>query len=147
MNLDEIVKRLSDLPRFRAGGPQDSRNIQKLETELGVRFPDDYREFLATCGCLVWRGVAVFGISPNPDLNIRERTRYWRNLTADNGKPLARGAVIGEYGGGGFYWLGESGKVIERLDEDGWQDGRTWESFLAYLSDIANKTLQVARRR
>ena len=44
------------------GKPASLELIEKAQAYLGVRFPDDYREFLSHFGCLVMASAEVYGI-------------------------------------------------------------------------------------
>jgi hypothetical protein len=45
-----------------AAGPASAVAIEQAEKQLGVRFPQEYRDFLLRFGALMARGVQIYGI-------------------------------------------------------------------------------------
>ncbi|MFN3688931.1 SMI1/KNR4 family protein [Salinarimonas sp.] len=43
-------------------GPASEESIRSIETQLGIRFPRDYREFLQEFGACILDGLEIYGI-------------------------------------------------------------------------------------
>lgn len=74
-------------------GPCDKDDIEKAEAALQVRFPDQYRHFLASFGSMLAGGVEIYGlpdpIKNNPPLwedvvTVTKQLRDWKQAGAEN---------------------------------------------------------------
>ena len=150
MPIDEVLKRLPQLKKFRAGVPATDVDVASVESTLAVRLPADYVAFLRTFGFVRWFGHCVYGIVrpevvqvPGYDYSMVTHTVHARAEAARTGLetlPL-EGVVIERYDAGGWYVLftegsGRSGTVALFDHEAGGAEVQGWpslEAFLAFL--------------
>lgn len=142
MDLIDIYDSLKSKPGFKSNPNQSEETILKYETEIGVKFPQEYREFLKALGYVEWDGSGVFGISGDDYFNVAKCTKDAKSLKLpDEFKEIDTNAiVIHEYAGGGFYLLfgkgsEREGEVSLVLTETMHEEEESWGSFSAFLND------------
>jgi hypothetical protein len=62
----------------RTAGHAEEADIETAEEQLGLMFPDDYREFLEKFGALVGSGIEIYGIID------RESQNLWQSVVDVN---------------------------------------------------------------
>ena len=75
-----MVLQVSDniISELRVSGPSTEEEINNAERELGVKFPPEYREFLAKYGAAMGPGYEVAGLTREiPDPTNRPCGTMW----------------------------------------------------------------------
>ena len=73
--------------------PPTEEEILHAERQLGVRFPEDYRLFLARFGYASWFGHFICGISDNTQYSVVDATDYERSQS-HAGRKLPKHCVV-----------------------------------------------------
>lgn len=140
---DEIRKKESFTSRD-LGASSDE--INRIENDLNVKLPNDYKLFLKTFGYVWWFGIELYGISDDADENVLFQTIKARNekLPIEFNKLPLEGVIISRYGGGGYYFLysedcPRSGEVSLIIDETFGNEVQKWRSFKEFL-EYLNET-------
>lgn len=85
------------------GKETNENEIKQAESELGLRFADDYRKYIKQFGCMVIGSREITGISSQENYNVVSTTKAQRNYNKN---------------------IPENSYVIEQLNIDGiiiWQ--------------------------
>jgi len=64
---------------FCTGGISDEK-IEKIEIDLQVKLPNEYRAFLKEYGMLIGFGVEIFGYGKNDIISVSRETKRFRDL-------------------------------------------------------------------
>ena len=145
MDIDDIYIKIEKDADFECGKKTNDEKIKEAEKELGVAFPDEYRQMIKKYGYLCWSATDVFGISDDEYFDTASRTKKKKEMDVPNEYEFPeKGNIIAEYAGGGFYFLyGENssspGVVIECLDETWWKPERKWNTFREYLEGLLGR--------
>lgn len=81
--MSEIYQSLSGLPHFRCMGEADVKEIELAESELGLAFAKDFKEYLGTCSFASMNGHEFTGICRSPRLNVVSVTLKERETNPD----------------------------------------------------------------
>ena len=101
-------------------GPVPDDAICRAEAELGVVFPDEYREFLGIFGAAVGNGIEIYGLPPNdPDaaptwqsvVTVTRRLREQRQAGTENQQHIA----ISDDGMGTYFFLDTAASPRTRI--------------------------------
>jgi len=147
-SLDEIFARLSGLPKFRSDRAATDGEIRRIETELNLRLPDEYLQFLRRFGYVHWFGHEIYGIRPaNPATGKPSITPDCVKVTRDRRNPdnpigtcslpPAHVVISTDGGGGNFVLFGVGalcgGEVHYYNFIDSAEPITTWRTFRDYL--------------
>lgn len=76
--VEGFVKGIQTLGHFRSGKGTSEENIQQAEQTLGLRFADEYREYLMALGIASANGHEFTGLGTSPRLDVVAVTqRLW----------------------------------------------------------------------
>ena len=75
-----FAEKLSKMKAFRSRKPASVRQIEDAESELGIIFADEYREYLLTYGAASVFGHEFTGISSNSRISVIDVTIEERKL-------------------------------------------------------------------
>lgn len=141
MSLENTLNRFTIKEGFECNGPISGEVIRKMESDLGIEFPEPYCFFLSNYGYIEWFGHTIFGYSDDEDYHTVVRTLELReddDIPDDFERIPSEGLVLEEYGGGGYYFLfseesGRRGQVALFLDETYGKESQSWSSFEVFL--------------
>lgn|SRR5690554_4032738 len=101
-------------------GPADDVDIEHAEAELGVQFPEEYRDLLRTYGAVLASGVSVYGL-PKAENNdpplwqdvvaVTTQLREWEQVGTEHHSLIA----ISEDGFGNYFYLDTSRSPETRI--------------------------------
>lgn len=146
--IDETLERLTTLPKFRADRPATDEDVARIQTELNLRLPDEYVQFLKRFGYVHWFGHEIYGIHPvNPATGELSVTPDCVKVTKGEKRPdnplgtsslRSAHVVISTDGGGGNVVLfgldaPHGGEVHYYNLEDQAEPIQVWQTFLDYL--------------
>jgi len=145
--IDRIVDGLcSKYGEVEIGVDLEEAETLRVEKELGVSFPADYKYFLNRYGYFSSDGPDVLGIGFDPEEAEYYSMPYYTKsdrecILPKHFRPRPKHTVVvGAYGGGGHYFLycdnsRHPGKVVLLLDEiSGKADTVKWQSFTEFLA-------------
>ena len=101
--MTDIIKVINSKDGVIHGKETNENEIKQAELELGLRFADDYRNYIKQFGCMVIGSREVTGISSQENYNVVSTTKAQRNYNKN---------------------IPENSYVIEQLNIDGiiiWQ--------------------------
>jgi len=101
--MTDIIKVINSKDGVIHGKETNENEIKQAELELGLRFADDYRNYIKQFGCMVIGSREITGISSQENYNVVSITKAQRNYNKN---------------------LPENSYVIEQLNIDGiiiWQ--------------------------
>lgn len=75
----KIIKLMQEQPAFHARSAASNEEITAVENVLGLRFAQDYREYVATFGAASFAGHELTGICKSDRLNVVTVTMEERN--------------------------------------------------------------------
>ena len=75
----KIIKLMQEQPAFHARSAASNEEITAVENVLGLRFAQDYREYVATFGAASFTGHELTGICKSDRLNVVTVTMEERN--------------------------------------------------------------------
>ena len=78
--MSEIAEILEARERLRAGGAADSEKINIAEEALGLKFANDYTEYLKAFGFASYKGHELTGLCNSARLNVTDVTVEAREL-------------------------------------------------------------------
>jgi len=83
MNNEEKIQKVKELAeklewRKNRSVPMKLEEIQEMEGRLGVKLPEEYREFLKIFGCIDLFGVDILGQGRSVEYSALETTLKWR---------------------------------------------------------------------
>lgn len=146
--LQQTFERLMTLPKFRADRPATDDEITRIQTELNLRLPDEYLQFLKRFGYVHWFDHEIYGIRPvNPATGKPSITPDCVKITKDEKKPdnpigtaslpPAHVVISTDGGGGNIVLFGvdtpHGGEVHYYNFEDKAEPIQTWKTFQDYL--------------
>ena len=143
MEIIEILKTIESNEGFKCGKALSDLEIQELEVEMGMSFPDSYKVLLRGYGYMAWFGDMLYGKSSNSFFDLVSRNKKLREevLPEDFYSYPEDAFLVKNYDGGGDYMLfnkdsERAGQVGLFLDETFNQEVETWDSFESFLEDI-----------
>lgn len=68
--MSKIIKILEALPAFSAMKAPETAQIEQAEATLGLKFSEDYREYVSTLGVVSYDGHELSGICSSPRLSV-----------------------------------------------------------------------------
>ena len=101
--MTDIIKVINSKNGVIHGKETNENEIKQAESELGLRFADDYRNYIKQFGCMVIGSREITGISSQENYNVVSITKAQRNYNKN---------------------IPENSYVIEQLNIDGiiiWQ--------------------------
>lgn len=101
--MTDIIKVINSKDGVIHGKETNESEIKQAELELGLRFADDYRNYIKQFGCMVIGSREITGISSQENYNVVSTTKAQRNYNKN---------------------IPENSYVIEQLNIDGiiiWQ--------------------------
>ena len=101
--MNDIIKVINSKDGVIHGKETNENEIKQAELELGLRFADDYRNYIKQFGCMVIGSREITGISSQENYNVVSTTKAQRNYNKN---------------------IPENSYVIEQLNIDGiiiWQ--------------------------
>ena len=101
--MNDIIKVINSKDGVIHGKETNENEIKQAELELGLRFADDYRNYIKQFGCMVIGSREITGISSQENYNVVSITKAQRNYNKN---------------------IPENSYVIEQLNIDGiiiWQ--------------------------
>ncbi|MBU5462607.1 SMI1/KNR4 family protein [Lachnoclostridium sp. MSJ-17] len=101
--MTDIIKVINSKNGVIHGKETNENEIKQAELELGLRFADDYRNYIKQFGCMVIGSREITGISSQENYNVVSTTKAQRNYNKN---------------------IPENSYVIEQLNIDGiiiWQ--------------------------
>ncbi|QCT06262.1 MULTISPECIES: SMI1/KNR4 family protein [Ruminococcus] len=101
--MTDIIKVINSKDGVIHGKETNENEIKQAELELGLRFADDYRNYIKQFGCMVIGSREITGISSQENYNVVSTTKAQRNYNKN---------------------IPENSYVIEQLNIDGiiiWQ--------------------------
>ena len=101
--MNDIIKVINSKDGVIHGKETNENEIKQAELELGLRFADDYRNYIKQFGCMVIGSREITGISSQKNYNVVSTTKAQRNYNKN---------------------IPENSYVIEQLNIDGiiiWQ--------------------------
>lgn len=101
--MTDIIKVINSKDGVIHGKETNENEIKQAELELGLRFADDYRNYIKQFGCMVIGSREITGISSQENYNVVSITKAQRNYNKN---------------------IPENSYVIEQLNIDGiiiWQ--------------------------
>lgn len=101
--MTDIIKVINSKDGVIHGKETNENEIKQAELELGLRFADDYRNYIKQFGCMVIGSREITGISSQKNYNVVSTTKAQRNYNKN---------------------IPENSYVIEQLNIDGiiiWQ--------------------------
>ena len=76
--MSKIIDVVNNLPDLLTTGAADSESIQNAEKELGLKFADEYKEYLGEFGSILAEDVEITGIAKSKNRNVVTVTlREW----------------------------------------------------------------------
>ena len=109
--------------------------IEKAEEELGVRFADDYREYLSQFGAVSCGGHELTGLSADPTLDVVVVTKG--NLEKNKKVKLPLYVVEETHLDGIVIWQSSSGEIYKTEYKD--VPEKIFESLEEYVSTFENQ--------
>lgn len=101
--MNDIINVINSKNGVIHGKETNENEIKQAESELGLRFADDYRKYIKQFGCMVIGSREITGISSQENYNVVSTTKAQRNYNKN---------------------IPENSYVIEQLNIDGiiiWQ--------------------------
>ena len=101
--MNDIINVINSKNGVIHGKETNENEIKQAESELGLRFADDYRNYIKQFGCMVIGSREITGISSQENYNVVSTTKAQRNYNKN---------------------IPENSYVIEQLNIDGiiiWQ--------------------------
>ena len=101
--MNDIINVINSKDGVIHGKETNENEIKQAESELGLRFADDYRNYIKQFGCMVIGSREITGISSQENYNVVSTTKAQRNYNKN---------------------IPENSYVIEQLNIDGiiiWQ--------------------------
>jgi hypothetical protein len=154
-DLTDTFARLSALPMFEAEPPATQDQISAIESQLGVRLPEQYVAFLRRYGYAGWFGYEVLGVRPIDPTTGAPSTVTHDCVSAtkearDPTNPLGTThlghdhVAISTDGGGGYFVLFAAGSPLAGQVhyynfEDAAEPLQVWQDFAAFLEYIIEK--------
>lgn len=71
MSIVELLNSQSDLIAF---SPASQKDIKKAETMLNLKFAKEYKDYIATFGCAIFKGYELTGICDGKRLDVSRVT-------------------------------------------------------------------------
>ena len=86
MNLEQILTWLREREDCKLGQGATEQEIEEAATSLGIRFPEQYAEFLRRVGWLEWAYGSLYGLGKGipPYLDVVKETMQERRLCQPN---------------------------------------------------------------
>lgn len=86
MNVEELLERFKARQDADLGQGATEQEIEEAERALGVRFPQEYAEFLHRAGWLDWGYGPIFGLGRGipPNMHLVKKTMQERHLCHPN---------------------------------------------------------------
>lgn len=81
--MSEIIDVFEEMKRILHGNGVSDEEILAAETELGLSFSDEYREYLKRYGIAAYRGHELTGITKSPRLNVVAVTKAEKEKNPD----------------------------------------------------------------
>ena len=130
MEFEEQLHELSKVKDFECGNGATAGEIETAENELGVKFPYEYRAFLAQFSYASWFGHYIAGIKDSVNYGIVKGTQYHRER-----RECPQNAVVLDTD---FLMFCEDssnpGKVMNILGSVTSYETQEWDSFSEYLA-------------
>ena len=77
--MTDIIKVINSKDSVIHGKETNENEIKQAELELGLRFADDYRNYIKQFGCMVIGSREITGISSQENYNVVSTTKAQRN--------------------------------------------------------------------
>ncbi|WP_106495837.1 SMI1/KNR4 family protein [Lentibacillus sp. Marseille-P4043] len=136
--MDEIIQKMINMYKEKGDffGSVDQKRIESVETELGVTFPFQYKNFVSGYGSGGVCGVYILGIEGNEGTSVIETTKRYRELGL-------RDDLIVIEDLGEFVMCSETGNKENILDWDQVQKQESfrYENFDDYLIDTFQEAI------
>lgn len=109
--MSKIIDVINDLEDLIATGAADENSIAEAEKELGLKFADEYKEYLAEFGSVLAEDVEITGIAKSKNRNVVMVTkREWElNPQVEHNMYVVENLAID----GIIIWQDEAGKIYE----------------------------------
>ena len=75
-NVTEILKQKNNFYCIRGVSEED---ILLAEKNIGIKFADDYKQYLLEFGCASWEGHELTGLISSERLNVVDVTKFYRD--------------------------------------------------------------------
>lgn len=125
-------------------GPASNADIARAEAELGVKFPEEYREILLKYGAIIAPGVGVYGLIPK---NVNNDPPLWQDIVSVTKELRGWGQAgaeeqnlipISEDGTGVYFYLDTSESPKTRIVAVGPGVEKVFDADLfSFLTDLA----------
>ena len=141
--IDHLVQQLSTKEGFYSEpGSASEASVSEIEHELGLAFPESYREFLLKYSFVEWFGHVICGICRDRECSASYFTKKARAMElpdSDFVRIPDESVVIEPYGGGGYYVLfckgsDRVGEVALFAHDALGKEVESWTSFEDYLA-------------
>ncbi len=76
--MNDFIKKLKNLPYFVSGKGTDATEVGSAEKRLGLKFSDEYKQYLLTVSVASADGYEFTGITPIERINVVSVTEYER---------------------------------------------------------------------
>lgn len=128
--MSEFVEKLSGMRAFKSRKAASNKQVEDAESELGVTFAEEYREYLLTYGAASIFGHEFTGISSNSRISVVDVTlEELENNVVDNGLYVIEQTNID----GIVIWQDSKGYVYE--SHPGSEAQKICNSLAEYISE------------
>lgn len=126
----EVIKNSSDDLLTLKGATDEE--ICSAEDKLGLKFSDEYREYLKAFGIASWDGIELTGICKSKHQNVVDNTLYYRtnNNRVGNGLYVIRTLGID----GIVIWQNENGQIFQTAHQG--EPVKCAESMMDYIQSF-----------
>ena len=128
--MNKIVDALSKMEGLLSGkGVQDSI-VNDAEEKLGLRFSEEYRQYLLAFGVAAVNGHEITGLGSSPRVNVVDVTLSQRSrCNVDDSLYVIEEADIDK----AVYWQNESGQVFITVGES--EPKQIADSLISFIAD------------
>lgn len=111
--MNDFIKKLKILPDFVSGKGTETTEVGSAEKRLGLKFSDEYKQYLLTVGVASADGHEFTGITPIERINVVNVTEYERknNPTVPGNLYVIEQANID----GIVIWQSETGEIYQTM--------------------------------
>jgi hypothetical protein len=111
--MQNIIQTINALPELLSLKPASASEISEAEKRLGLRFADDYKEYLSAFGAILADGIDLTGIAKSEDRDVVSVTEQERAL--NEGVPGDFYVVENVGIDGIIIWQNEKGTIFQTV--------------------------------
>ena len=129
--MQEIVTKIKNKAGFVALRGADEEAVRSAEQTLGVKFADDYRQYVLAYGAASFEGHELTGVCPVPRLNVVNVTKEERSFAGNI--PQNWYVIEQTHIDGIVIWQAQSGEIYSSSPEH--KPARVFNSLWDYIEN------------